>query len=108
MRAPSRRPARPGSRRVAGAEATIVHYGSASDTGNKAAAVAAARITLIREHWTPLARRAGVFLSWASALTHHLAYATATRLLSDRAGLREQARMHGGVWHERKRWLAGY
>jgi GT2 family glycosyltransferase len=89
-------------------EATIVHYGSASDTGNKAAAVAAARITLIREHWSPLARRAGVFLSWASALTHHVAYATATRLLPGRAGLREQARMHGGVWHERKRWLAGY
>ena len=36
-------------------EATIVHYGSASDTGNKASAVAAARITLIREHWSPLA-----------------------------------------------------
>jgi GT2 family glycosyltransferase len=89
-------------------EATIVHYGSASDTGNKAAAVAAARITLIREHWSPVARRVGVFLSWASALTHHLAYATATRLLPGRAGLREAARMHGGVWHERKRWLAGY
>jgi GT2 family glycosyltransferase len=89
-------------------EATIVHYGSASDTGNKASAVAAARITLIREHWSPLTRRLGVFLSWASALTHHLAYAAATRLLPGRRGLRENARMHAGVWHERRRWLAGY
>jgi GT2 family glycosyltransferase len=88
--------------------ATIVHYGSASDTGNKASAVAAARITLIREHWSPLARRVGVFLSWASALTHHVAYAVAARLLPGRRGLREQARMHGKVWRERRRWLAGY
>jgi GT2 family glycosyltransferase len=89
-------------------EATIVHYGSASDTGNKASAVAAARITLIREHWNPLARRVGVFLSWASALTHHVAYAAATRLLPNRKGLRENAQMHAGVWHDRRRWLAGY
>jgi GT2 family glycosyltransferase len=89
-------------------ESTIVHYGSASDTGNKASAVAAARITLIREHWSPLARRAGVFLSWASALTHHAAYATATKLLPTRKGLAEQAHMHAGVWHDRHRWLAGY
>ena len=89
-------------------DATIIHYGSASDTGNKAAAVAAARITLIREHWSPLARRAGVFLSWASALTHHVAYATATKLLPGRSGLREHARMHASVWHERHRWLPGY
>ena len=89
-------------------DATIIHYGSASDTGNKATAVAAARITLIREHWTPLARRTGVFLSWSSALTHHLAYATATKLLPGRPNLRETAAMHAGVWQERRRWLAGY
>jgi N-acetylglucosaminyl-diphospho-decaprenol L-rhamnosyltransferase len=88
--------------------AEIVHYGSASDTGNKASAVAAARVTLIREHWSPLARRAGIFLSWASALTHHVAYATATKLLPRRARLRESARMHSGVWHDRHRWLPGY
>jgi GT2 family glycosyltransferase len=88
--------------------ATIVHYGSASDTGNKAVAVAAARITLIRAHWSPFGRRLGVFLSWASALTHHVSYAVATRLLPTRSGLREQARLHQNVWNERHRWLAGY
>jgi GT2 family glycosyltransferase len=89
-------------------DATIIHYGSASDTGNKASAVAAARITLIREHWSPIPRRAGIFLSWASALTHHVAYATATKLLPGRKRLEDSARMHSGVWHDRHRWLAGY
>ncbi len=87
--------------------ATIVHYGSASDTGNKAVAVAAARITLIRQHWTPLRRRAGVALSWASAWTHHVGYAAAARLLR-RPGMRANAELHGNVWRERDRWLAGY
>jgi GT2 family glycosyltransferase len=89
-------------------DATIIHHGSASDTGNKAAAVAAARITLIREHWNPLARRAGLVLSWASALTHHLAYAAATKIFPGRQALQENARMHASVWDERRRWMAGY
>lgn len=88
-------------------EATIVHHGSASDTGNKAVSVAAARMTLIREHWTPLRRRLGIALSWSSALTHHLGYGLATRLLS-RPGLRAQADLHREVWLERRRWLPGY
>lgn len=103
-----RRAAARGAAPVMTPAATIVHHGSASDTGDKASAVAAARLTLIREHWAPPARRLGVFLSWASALTHHLAYATATRLLPARPSLRDQARMHANVWHDRRRWLPGY
>ena len=88
-------------------EATIIHYGSASDSGNKAVSVAAARMTLIREHWTPIRRRLGVGLSWASALTHHVGYALAARILS-RPGVRAQADLHQKVWLERDRWLPGY
>lgn len=88
-------------------EATIVHYGSASDSGNKAVSVAAARMTLIREHWTPSRRRLGVALSWVSALTHHVGYALAVRLLS-RPGVKAQADLHQEVWVERSRWLPGY
>jgi GT2 family glycosyltransferase len=87
--------------------ATIVHYGSASDTGNKAVSVAAARMTLIREHWSPLRRRLGIALSWTSALTHHVGYGLAAKLLS-RPGPRAQARLHREVWLERRRWLPGY
>jgi GT2 family glycosyltransferase len=87
--------------------ATIIHYGSASDTGNKAVAVAAARMTLIREHWTPLRRRVGVALAWASALTHHVGYGAAARLLA-RPGVKAHAELHQKVWRERDRWLAGY
>jgi GT2 family glycosyltransferase len=88
--------------------AEIVHFGSASDSGNKAVAVAIARITLIRSHWGPLRRHLGVALSWASAITHHLAYATAARLLPGKAGLADRAAFHGDVWAQRRRWLAGY
>lgn len=88
-------------------EATIIHYGSASDSGNKAVSVAAARMTLIREHWTPIRRRLGVGLSWASALTHHVGYSLAARLLS-RPSVKAQADLHRKVWLERDRWLPGY
>lgn len=87
--------------------ATIIHYGSASDSGNKAVSVAAARMTLIREHWTPTRRRLGVGLSWASALTHHVGYSLAARFLS-RPGVKAQANLHEKVWLERDRWLPGY
>lgn len=87
--------------------ATIVHYGSASDTGNKAVSVAAARMTLIREHWTPLRRRLGIALSWCSALSHHVGYGLASKLTS-RPGLQAQADLHSEVWLERRRWLPGY
>jgi len=87
--------------------ATIVHYGSASDTGNKAVSVAAARMTLIREHWSPLRRQLGIALSWCSALSHHIGYGLATRLVS-RPGIRAQADLHREVWVERQRWLPGY
>jgi GT2 family glycosyltransferase len=88
-------------------EATIIHYGSASDTGNKAVAVAVARMTLIREHWTPARRPLGVALSWVSALTHHLGYSLAARFLS-RPGVKAQADLHREVWSQRRRWLPGY
>jgi GT2 family glycosyltransferase len=87
--------------------ATIIHYGSASDSGNKAVSVAAARMTLIREHWTPLRRRLGIGLSWASALTHHIGYSLAAKLLA-RPGVRARADLHQEVWFERDRWLPGY
>jgi GT2 family glycosyltransferase len=87
--------------------ATIIHYGSASDSGSKAVSVAAARVTLIREHWTPLRRRLGVALSWASALTHHLGYSAAARFLS-RPGVQAHAALHREVWLARGSWLPGY
>ncbi len=87
--------------------ATIIHYGSASDSGRKAVSVAAARVTLIREHWTPMRSRLGVALSWASALTHHLGYSVAARLLS-RPGVQAHAALHREVWLARRTWLPGY
>jgi GT2 family glycosyltransferase len=88
--------------------ATIIHHGSASDTGDKAVAVATARMTLIREHWAPLKRWLGIALSWTSALTHHAGYALAAMVLTGRRGARAQADLHTKVWLERGRWLGGY
>jgi GT2 family glycosyltransferase len=88
-------------------EATIIHHGSASDSGSKAVSVAAARVTLIREHWAPVERRLGIALSWASALTHHVGYSLAAMVLS-RPSIKAQADLHREVWLERSRWLPGY
>jgi GT2 family glycosyltransferase len=87
--------------------ATIIHHGSASDSGNKAVSVAAARMTLIRQHWTPVRRQLGIGLSWASALTHHAGYSLAAKLLS-RPGLEARAELHQQVWLARDRWMPGY
>ena len=88
-------------------DATIVHYGSASDSGNKALSVAAARVTLIRGHWTPIARGVGIALSWTSALTHYFGYSVATKFLA-RPGIEAKADLHREVWLERSCWLPGY
>lgn len=88
-------------------DATIIHHGSASDTGDKAVSVAAARMTLIREHWRPVKRQLAVALTWASALTHHVGYSLAAQFLSKPA-IDAQADLHRNVWLQRSRWLPGY
>jgi len=98
-----------GARPMLTPEATIIHYGSASDTdlGDKTVLVAAAKITIIRQHWSPVRRVIGEALFVSSFLTRRLGYSVAAQLLR-RPGLGAQARLYRKVWAQRDQWLHGY
>lgn len=100
---------RHGARPMLTPEATIIHYGSASDTDleHKTVSVAAAKMTIIREHWSPVRRVMGQALFVLAFLTRRLGYALAARLLR-RPGLGAKARLYRKVWAERDQWLRGY
>ena len=98
-----------GARPLLTPEATIIHYGSASDTcrPNKGVAILKAQITTIREHWPPAHRRVGELLMCVGPFLRATFYTVAARL-SGRARHVEYSRTWSEVWARRKQWLSGY
>ncbi|HRD74723.1 MAG TPA: glycosyltransferase family 2 protein [Hyphomicrobiaceae bacterium] len=88
-------------------EATIVHYGGASETAREAKLVKllAAKSMLIRRHWPRGRRLVGLALLSAWPLTRALATAIAIPL---NAGAWRACREWRAVWRARARWLNGF
>ncbi len=88
--------------------AEIVHHYSASTTlrSDKIAAVAKARVTLIRDHLPAWQVPPALALMWIGAGLRHLASALGVRLFGARWTVR--AKTYGAVWRDRADWLAGY
>jgi GT2 family glycosyltransferase len=89
--------------------ATIVHYGGASDIVpvDKRVKVFKGRITLIKRHFSPVAREMGRLLHLIVPLTRWLGYAIASRLLG-RSEFQESAQYWRAVWRRRGEWINGY
>jgi hypothetical protein len=90
-------------------EATIIHYGSASDTHrpDKDVAILKAQITTIRQHWPVVQRRIGEVLIRTAPLLRAVGYSFAARAFP-RAEIRRRAAAHTEVWTRRKQWMDGY
>ncbi|TVQ61647.1 MAG: glycosyltransferase family 2 protein [Phycisphaerales bacterium] len=96
-----------GARPMVTPNATIVHYGGASERvrGDKIAKVLIARTTLMHRHWRPTQVAFGLLMVRVRVLLRFFGYKAAARF--GRAGASEQAKAWGAVWAQRERWTRG-
>lgn len=86
--------------------AQIMHLVGASTNvpSEKTVKVASAKVSLIRDHWSPMLRPVGVGLMWGWALGRRLGSAAGALIAGDTAR-RDKWR---AVWNRRSEWLKGY
>lgn len=103
------RAGRHGARPAVTPEATIVHYGGASETtrAGKMVKLIAAKMTLIRRHWHPALVPLGVALMSAWPLSRCLATGFVARLAPS-PGRTTSAEAWREIWTRRSEWLGGY
>jgi N-acetylglucosaminyl-diphospho-decaprenol L-rhamnosyltransferase len=90
-------------------DATIIHYGGASEpeAGGKMIRLFRGKATFIHKHWSPVKRRTGLFLLKSHVWIRLCAFELAAiakrkeRVISVRAKWRQ-------VWQARREWLEGY
>jgi GT2 family glycosyltransferase len=89
-------------------EATIVHYGGASDTvrADKMVRLMRAKIELVRRHFPRGQQTAGVWLTALWPFSRALAWRAIA--LTGRSGAREKAASWAEIWSRRAEWLGGY
>ncbi|MDR3499400.1 MAG: glycosyltransferase family 2 protein [Parvibaculum sp.] len=90
-------------------EATIIHYGGASETvrADKTVRLLKAKVHLIRRHWSHFASRFGVLLLAAWPLSRLIALSVLSRLRPT-APRTESLETWKKVWASRDEWLRGY
>ena len=97
-----------GARPMITPDATIIHYGGASERvqADKLVRLMRAKIELIQRHFPPGQRQAGKALFRLWPLSRRLAYAAGARLIR-RDMLNEPASTWQSVWTRRAEWQAG-
>ncbi|WP_425041437.1 glycosyltransferase family 2 protein [Primorskyibacter sp. S187A] len=90
-------------------EATIVHYGGASETvrADKVVRLMKAKIELIKRHFPPGLRRFGCWLFSQWPRSRHIATGLAARLLRN-PRLAEKSAVWGEAWARRGEWRDGF
>ncbi len=103
------RAAKLGARPVVTPQATIVHYGGASEKVRSEMMVRllTAKAELIKQHWPASTQRLGLALLALWPLTRAVALGLAARL-SGRAGLADRAATWRTIWDARERWRHGF
>ena len=98
-----------GARPLVTPEATIVHYGGASEAtrSGKMIKLLAAKATLIDRHWPRGTASLGQFLLMLWPLSRWIALEVAGRL-TGHAARREAARTWRTIWQARAEWRTGY
>ncbi|MEQ8409960.1 MAG: glycosyltransferase family 2 protein [Erythrobacter sp.] len=101
------RAAKLGYRPMVTPDATIIHHGGASavSSGQKQVQSYRGKVTIIRDHFSVLARPLGIALLWITALNRHLGHRLVSRIRRREA---PQAPMWKAVWEQRRDWLGGY
>lgn len=90
-------------------EATIIHYGAASDTvrPDKMVRLMRAKVELIGRHFSPLTRRPGLWMFRLWPLSRAWAFKVAGAV-SGKAALRVRALEWHEVWKRRAEWESGF
>jgi len=98
-----------GARPMITPDATIIHYGGASERvrADKLVRLMRAKIELVERHFQPWQRRAGVGLFRLWPLSRRFAYGISARLTGRRT-LKETAEIWRSVWARREEWENGY
>lgn len=98
-----------GARPLLTPEATIIHYGGASERvrSDKLVRLLAAKSTLIARHWLPALKPLGQALNAAWPLSRRIATEIAQRLTRNPKD-RDAANAWRDVWRRRPEWQAGY
>ncbi len=104
-----RRAQKMGARPAITPEATIIHYGGASEKvpADRIIRVLRAKAELIKRHFPFLIKGLSLFLFGLFPLSRRLANGIAGRILN-RPGLVENARIWQEVWHRRAEWNNGF
>lgn len=91
-------------------DATIVHFGGASERvrAEKLIRLLTAKATLIRRHWNPALRPLGIALLSAWPLSRTMAYALATEWRVQGTSDAGEAAAWRDVWSRRHEWQRGY
>jgi GT2 family glycosyltransferase len=98
-----------GARPLITPEATIVHYGGASEVSRagKTIKLFSGKVTFLRKHWHPYKYKVGVGLFKLIAITRLFGYSVLSRIKpSDRSI--QAAESWRAVWSARGDWMAGY
>jgi hypothetical protein len=98
-----------GARPAITPDATIVHYGAASDTVvvEKTIRLLRAKVELINRHFSPLTRRLGYHLFRRWPQSRAVAFGIASRL-RNRESDRIRAESWRSVWKRRDEWESGF
>ncbi len=90
-------------------DARIIHHGGASERSRagKLVKLLAAKMTLVRRHFHPLTRHAGIFLLCLWPLSRNIAFYV-TGLLTRHSSLTERSERWREVWRARAAWIRGY
>lgn len=89
--------------------AVIIHYGGASEAtwDGKVHKLLTAKVTFMKQHWSPAAARLGAMLLALWPLSRWVAFSLAGWLLL-RADLRQRGAQWQTAWSARHEWLRGY
>ncbi len=98
-----------GARPMVTPDATIIHYGGASERAraDKMIRLLAAKASLISRHWPPAIAPLGRALNAGWPLSRLVATTAASRVVR-RTSLRETAATWREIWKRRAEWLNGY
>ena len=90
-------------------EATIIHFGGASEStrSGKMVKLLRAKATLISRHWHPRLVRTGHFLNAAWPLSRWIAFAVLSRISGNERHASAAATWHI-IWQARSEWQHGY
>jgi N-acetylglucosaminyl-diphospho-decaprenol L-rhamnosyltransferase len=98
-----------GARPLATPNATIIHYGGASETvrSGKVIKLLKGKVTFIRKHWNMTSSICGIFLLKIATLIRLIGYSTVSFFKRDEK-YKKAANEWRHIWAERKTWSSGY